>query len=94
MFQALKNLFKRKKEIISSLPQFSFCESITANAVSPWHIRKLSENGLKLGGGCDTVALCGRVVAWDLRTSLNETYLSHCCQICAKLFGERTDEVS
>ena len=40
-------------------PTHVFCESVTG--IGPWHIRKLSKNGLKLGGGIDTPSLCGRI---------------------------------
>lgn len=45
---------------------YSYCESVTATGTSPWHIRRLTEIGRKLGGGADTPALCGREVSWDL----------------------------
>jgi hypothetical protein len=45
---------------------YSYCEPVTATGTSPWHIRRLTEAGRKLGGGADTPALCGREVSWDL----------------------------
>jgi hypothetical protein len=48
---------------------YSFCESVTASALSPHHIRKLTDVGLKLGGGVDTPTLCGKDIhitnGWD-----------------------------
>jgi hypothetical protein len=35
-------------------PEYAFCESALASSLSPWHIRKLSGVGRKLGGGIDT----------------------------------------
>lgn len=61
---------------------YAFCESITAGAFTPWHIRKLTKQGLKLGGGADTPALCGRVVSWDRKVSLTPEHLADCCQKC------------
>jgi len=48
------------------MSKYSFCETVTASSVSPWHIRELTAVGRKLGGGADTLALCGREVSWDL----------------------------
>lgn len=41
-----------------SFEDHSFCESIHASSSSPWHIRKLTSKGRKLGGGIDTPTLC------------------------------------
>jgi len=64
--------------------KFSFCESVTASSQSRWHIRQLTEAGMKLGGGADTSSLCGRQVAWDLQVEITERLLSHCCKKCAE----------
>lgn len=50
-----------------SKPVFAYCETVTASPFSPHHIRQLTEVGLKLGGGADTPALCGRALngGWD-----------------------------
>lgn len=45
---------------------YSYCETVTAGPLSPWHIRRLTEAGRKPSGGADTPALCGREVAWDI----------------------------
>ncbi|MFE6967239.1 hypothetical protein ACFVAJ_19325 [Agromyces sp. NPDC057679] len=50
-----------------SAPVYTYCETATAGPTTPNHIRELSEQGMKTGGGADTKALCGREVAWDLR---------------------------
>lgn len=44
----------------------AFCETNTAGPETPWHIRNLTETGMHLSGGADTLALCGRKVAWDV----------------------------
>lgn len=66
---------------------FVFCESINASGISPWHIRKLTDKGLKLGGGADTDTLCGREMAWDLNVDITEHHLTHCCKKCAEVFN-------
>lgn len=43
----------------------SYCETIHATGTSPHHIRVLTDEGMKTGGGADTPALCGVDVAWD-----------------------------
>lgn len=65
---------------------FAFCEPVYATSISPWHIRELTSKGLKLGGGADTKALCGREVAWDLDVAITPHHLTHCCQKCAQKF--------
>lgn len=67
--------------------EYRFCESAWATGVSPWHIRPLTDKGPKLGGGADTKALCGRVVAWDLEVDLTDHHLSHCCRACSSAYG-------
>lgn len=63
--------------------EFAFCETSTAGSLTPWHIRKLTNKGLKLGGGADTEALCGRKVCWDLETKIDSTQLEYrCCIKC------------
>lgn len=77
-------------------PEYVFCESSTASSTSPWHIRKVSSIGLKLGGGIDTPSLCGRVRpigddlrgfgGWDLNVGISEHHLTHCCKACADAY--------
>jgi hypothetical protein len=45
---------------------YSYCETWTAGSNTPWHIRKLTDAGKKLGGGADTPSLCNRTVDWDV----------------------------
>ena len=68
------------------MSQYSFCETVTAGGKTPWHIRSLTSVGKRLGGGADTPALCGRVVAWDLSVDITGHHLTHCCKACAHLF--------
>jgi len=62
--------------------KYAFCETVTATPWSRWHIRKLTEKGLKLGGGADTPAICGRMVAWDLSVVIDQHHLGHSCLKC------------
>ena len=67
---------------------YSFCERATATSTSPWHIRRLTDAGRKLGGGADTPALCGCEVAWDLSTEVPTGSFDYVCRQCAKRFVE------
>lgn len=66
--------------------RFAFCESVNATGTSPWHIRQLTTKGLKIGGGADTEALCGRKIEWDLEVEITSHHLTHCCHKCAEKF--------
>lgn len=67
---------------------YAFCETILAGSLSPWHIRKLTERGLKPGGGADSPALCGRKVAWDIATPIRESLLKNACKKCQEVYRE------
>lgn len=72
--------------------KFSFCESVHAGSTSPWHIRKLTDVGRKLGGGIDTASLCGRVdKGWDLEVEITEHHLTHTCAACAEAYRDNRD---
>ncbi len=75
-------------------PKFAFCESINATVTSQWHIRKLTNKGLKLGGGADTKALCGREVAWDLDVKIIPQHLesSFYCDKCVQIFQKEVEQ--
>jgi hypothetical protein len=74
---------------------YCFCESVTG--IGPWHIRKLTSNGLKCGGGIDSPSLCGCVQVsgeclpngkrgwggWDLDVKITPQHLTHICKECA-----------
>jgi hypothetical protein len=63
---------------------YAFCETVHAGPLSKWHIRKLTEKGLKLTGGADTKSLCGIEVAWDLRVEITAHHLEKsACTKCA-----------
>jgi hypothetical protein len=78
----------REPEVQTPALRFAFCETITASSISPWHIRRLTSRGKKLGGGADTPALCGRKVAWDLELEVSMHHLTQCCPKCSQLYRE------
>ena len=65
---------------------FSFCETAQASSMSRWHIRRLTHVGKKLGGGADTLSLCGIKVAWDLNVEITFHHLQHCCKTCSEAY--------
>lgn len=74
---------------------FSFCESVHAGPSSPWHLRRLTVNGRKLGGGIDTRSLCSAVeVGWDLAVEITEHHLSHACPRCVSEYRRITKEIT
>ena len=68
--------------------QYSVCEPETAGGASPWHIRKLTAAGRKLGGGADTKALCGRKVSWDINTPVHKDAVRLACALCVAEFNK------
>jgi len=70
---------------------FSFCETAQASSMSQWHIRRLTHQGKKLGGGADTISLCGRKVAWDLNAEITFHHLQHCCRQCSESLKNVTE---
>jgi hypothetical protein len=69
--------------------KFAFCESLFASGASPWHVRPLTDAGLKPGGGADTASLCGHRVSWDLRFPITPFLLSRAtCPACAAAYVE------
>jgi hypothetical protein len=85
-------------------PPYAFCESAMATANSRWHIRKVSEAGLKLGGGIDTPSLCNKVRptgdrtekivgagGWDLGVRITLGHLHTCCPECAIIYGQTNE---
>ena len=72
-----------------SLPEgatHALCETYNQPHYVDWHIRKLSEEGPKFGGGADTLALCGRQPAWDMNLELTEKRVSDACPGCSELY--------
>lgn len=82
------------------MDKFSFCESVYAGPRTPWHVRKLTSQGRKLGGGADTAALCGQEVSWDLQVPICQHHLTtHTCSRCVTKYeeeakrGNKTEDV-
>jgi len=82
-------------------PQYSFCESVTG--IGPWHLRALTTEGLKLGGGIDTPSLCDLVRplgdnrdnrrgggGWDLRVTITPHHLEDACPRCVAVYKQAT----
>jgi hypothetical protein len=92
-----RNLFSRKQSTtvpVELPPAFAFCENQAAGSTSPWHIRRLTEKGKKLGGGADTPALCGHIVHWDRAYPLTRVAVfllrDSVCHQCSELYMETT----
>jgi hypothetical protein len=90
---------ERAKYLTSSKPTpaptnsfgYSYCESVHATSTSPWHIRRLDEQGQKLGGGITTRSLCGLVKqGWDLQPSLQPSHNQHTCIECLAEYLRQT----
>lgn len=76
---------------------YSFCESVFATPWSRWHIRKLTDEGQKFGGGIDTPSLCGKIGppksnGWDINVHMTEHHLSNCCSECQEIFEKETSK--
>lgn len=57
--------------------ELSLCETIAAITV---HARLLGKKGKCLGGGADTLSLCGQRVEWDLLTPFSKENVR--CRSC------------
>lgn len=74
---------------------YSFCESVTATNISPWCVRRVTDNRIKASGGIDSDALCRRVKApygWDIPgVKVTLTHPSICPK-CKAILERQTDE--
>lgn len=73
------------------MPKYAFCETVHASGTSPWHIRELTSAGKKLGGGADTLALCGRKASWDLISDPPPAAVNmpeHVCSECWEFYRD------
>lgn len=61
------------------------CETVHAITT---HARVIGPSGPRYGGGADTRALCGSVVAWDTRIPLNMDNVR--CRKCRAVLATRT----
>lgn len=71
------------------VPEYAFCEAVTAGVSSPWHIRKVVSVP-KYSGGIDSSSLCGHVTpdlgGWDVKVRISEHHLGHSCKECVRLY--------
>lgn len=77
------------------VPEYSYCESVTAGSRSKNHIRKVN-NKLFLTGGVDTPSLCGHVQpfgpergpigGWDVNIKITEGNQTFACPKCVELY--------
>lgn len=74
------------------VPEYSFCEKVTAGGTTPWHIRKVATR-LFLTGGIDSPSLCGQVDpakpfggGWDVNVKISERHLQHTCPKCVEIY--------
>lgn len=72
------------------MPDYAYCETITAGSTTPWHVRELTAKGKRLSGGADTRALCGRQVSWDLNIDMEPNGADRrCCKLCLEILQQR-----
>lgn len=74
------------------MTRHAFCEPVQCSPYSRWHIRRLTDIGMKPGGGADTPALCGIAVAWDLDVPLTAHHLGHSCPKCVELYRKEKED--
>ena len=69
---------------IPNTENYAFCEPSYVGSNRPWHIRKLSNAGKMLGGGADTLTLCGRDLCkgWDIDVIISQNFLDIACSKC------------
>lgn len=70
--------------------RYAFCEPVTAASFTAIHIRRLGVRGLRLTGGADTPALCGRSVNWDVPGMITPDAIEdeRTCHVCREKFEE------
>lgn len=71
------------------MKEYTYCETV---AVYRWHIRELTETGRHLGGGADSLTLCGLKAAWDLPYEVKTRPYTNLCKMCRKRFEEGANE--
>jgi hypothetical protein len=70
--------------------KYSYCESVHARPLGPWHIRRLTFSDKKTGGGVDTTSLCGLVkppYGWDLEVEFGTTADKNVCHKCLSKYN-------
>jgi hypothetical protein len=81
------------------VPEYAYCEPVTAGPRAKWHIRKVKDR-LFLTGGIDTPSLCGvvrpfgpeygAIGGWDVNVKMTGLHQAHACPKCVKLYLETT----
>lgn len=72
------------------MTKYSFCESVTSEGMSPWHIRRLTSKGQNTVGGVDTDPLCRRLPGMfvkDLLHDVNTDGDHHLCRECVMFYA-------
>lgn len=77
--------------------KYSFCESVWASSISRWHIRRVGDEGIHLGGGAPGPPLCGIMgdqwSGWDLDVKLAKYNVDNvACRECARIYREEHNE--
>ncbi len=86
----MKDIYKKgyKKLIISE----------TGTSSWHYHLREIGKEGVKLSGGMDLYALCGKELGWDTEMPLScygesgHHVPENWCKECAKIAGIKTEE--
>lgn len=81
------------------VPEYAYCEPVTAGPSARWHIRKVKDR-LFLTGGIDTPSLCGVVKpfgsekgaigGWDVNVKMTGRHQEHACPKCVQAYQEAT----
>lgn len=81
------------------VPEYAYCEPVTAGPSARWHIRKVKDR-LFLTGGIDTPSLCGVVKpfgpekgaigGWDVNVKMTGRHQNHACPKCVQAYQEAT----
>lgn len=69
---------------------YSFCEAWRAATLSRWHIRTLTDAGIKIMGGTDTPSLCERGMSWDVTPRAMDR--DSVCSTCVKVYEAQKEE--
>jgi len=66
--------------------QYSFCET-GVMPLPTWHLRELTSKGVMVGGGVDTLSLCGQQMLYDVDTPITALQLDgKTCVECRRLY--------
>lgn len=71
------------------MPEYAYCERVTAGSNTSWHIRELTSRGHRYGGRADSLSLCGARVAWDVKCDVSSEPTDRDCKWCREAFNLR-----